>query len=119
MHSPRTRIARLVLMRRTSNTTADSVHVLIALRTVLGKVNAGAEHSADVGMSFVETLLDDCIDKRTAVEEHAFAGLMAVLFADLGTTMIVALPQLAVLHLLDLGIGKLISYIVLSNLSLQ
>lgn len=89
-------------MRWTPDSTADSIHILIALRTVFRKVNASSEHSTNVRVSFVESFLDDRIDERTAMEEHSFAGLMAVLFADLGATMIVAFPQLAVLHLLDL-----------------
>lgn len=36
------------------------------------------------------------------MEEHSLAGLMTVLFADLGASVIVALPELAILHLLDL-----------------
>lgn len=55
-------------MRGTADATADAVHVLIAFRTVFGKVDASTEHAADVRMPFVEPFLHDCIDEWTAME---------------------------------------------------
>lgn len=89
-------------MRRTSDSATNAVHVLVALRAVLCEINSGPKHTANVSMSLVETLLHDRINKWTAVEKHPFAGLVAVLLRNLATAMRVALPELAVLHLLDL-----------------
>lgn len=55
-------------MRRTANATPYSVYILIALRAVLGKIDAGTEHSTNIRMSFIKSFLDDRIDKRTAME---------------------------------------------------
>lgn len=55
-------------MRWASNAAADAIHVLVAFRTVFGKVNAGAKHATDVCVPFVETLLHDRIDEWTAME---------------------------------------------------
>lgn len=99
---PRTAVARFVLVRRTTDSATDAVHVLVALRAVLRKVDARPEHAANVGVPLVEALLHDRIDERTAVEEHALARLQAVLLGDFGAPMRVAIPQLTVLDLLDL-----------------
>lgn len=42
----------------------NPVHVLVALGGVLSKIDPGAKHPADVGVSLVEALVDDGVDKR-------------------------------------------------------
>ena len=65
----------------------------------------GSEHAADVGVPLVEALVHDGADEGRAVEEDALAGLVAVLFGHLLPPVNVALPEPAVLHLLDLSSG--------------
>ena len=48
-------VARPVLMHRATCAAIDAVHVLVALGRVLGEVDAGAEHSANVRVPLVET----------------------------------------------------------------
>lgn len=55
-------------MRRTANAAPYSVYILITLRAVLSKIDAGTEHTTNVSMSFIESFLYDRIDKRTAME---------------------------------------------------
>ena len=40
-----------------------------------------AEHSSNVSVSLIETLLDDRVDKRRSVEQHPFVALVVVLFS--------------------------------------
>jgi hypothetical protein len=54
-HLAVTGVTRPVLVRGTARAAADSVHVLITLGRVLGKVDARAEHAANVRVSLVET----------------------------------------------------------------
>lgn len=49
-----------------SGAAADAVHVLVALGRVLGEVDAGAEHAADVGVALVKALVDDGVDEGRA-----------------------------------------------------
>ena len=65
-------VAAAILMYGTAGPTAYAVNVLVALATVLGKVDAGAEHTANVRVPLVEALLHDGVDEGTTVEEHAF-----------------------------------------------
>ena len=59
------RRAPLLLVTRAAGAGAagEAVYVLIALGRVLGKVDAGAEHAADVGVSLVEAAVDDARHK--------------------------------------------------------
>lgn len=41
----------------------DAVHVLVAFGGVLGKIDASAEHAADVGVALVEALMNDGVDE--------------------------------------------------------
>lgn len=50
-------------MGGTSCTSTNPIHVLVAFRGVLGKIDPGAKHAADVGMSLVKALVDDGIDE--------------------------------------------------------
>lgn len=65
-------------------------------------VGTGAEHSADVGVPLVESLLDDGVHEGRAVEEEALVALSGVLVGHFATPVRVALPQPPVAHLLDL-----------------
>lgn len=93
-------------MRWTSDASANAVYVLIALRTMFSKVDAGTEHAADVRMPLVEPFLHDGIDEWAAVEQHPFTRLMTVLFGDFLTAMRISFPQFAVLDFLNLVAGK-------------
>lgn len=62
--SPVTDVATAILVCRTTGTTADSIDILITLAAVLGEVYTSAEHTADVSVPLIETLLDNCIDER-------------------------------------------------------
>lgn len=55
-------------MRWTPNAAAHPIHVLITLGAVLGEVDAGAKHAANVRVPFVEALLHDGIDEWAAME---------------------------------------------------
>lgn len=89
-------------MRGTPNSTANSVHILVALRAVLRKINARPKHATDVGVAFIKAPLHNRIDERTAVEEHPLVRLQIVLLGDLLAAMSVPLPKLSILHLLNL-----------------
>lgn len=89
-------------MRWTSNTTAHPIDVLIALRTMLGKIDASTKHAANVRVPFVETFLHDGIDEWAPMEKHAFALLMAIFIGDLLASVHISFPEFAVLHFLDL-----------------
>ena len=47
-----------VLVRGAASPAPDAVDVLVALGGVLGEVDPGPEHSADVGMALIEALVD-------------------------------------------------------------
>lgn len=87
-------------MRRTSNSTANPIHVLIGLRAMLGKVDARAEHTTDVGMTLVESLLHDGIDEGRSVEKHPFARLVSVFLGYFLPPVDVSFPQFTVLDFL-------------------
>ncbi len=58
-----------VFVRGTSCASTNPVHVLVAFGGVLGKIDPGAEHAADVGMSLVKALMDDGIDEGRTWQE--------------------------------------------------
>ena len=58
-----THVAGAVFMSGTSRSSSNPIHVLVAFGGVLRKVDARAEHAADVGVALVEALVDDCIDE--------------------------------------------------------
>lgn len=62
-------------MRRTPCASTYTVDILIALAAVFREIYASAEHSTNVCVSFVETLLHDSIDERTAVKQHSLIRL--------------------------------------------
>lgn len=70
-----TDVTASIFVRRTPGATAYTVYILIAFATVLGKIYPGTEHTANVSVPLVETLLYDGIDKWTTVEQHSFIGL--------------------------------------------
>lgn len=57
-------------MRWTADAAAYAIHILIALRAMLGEINARSKHAANVGVSLVEAPLHNGIDEGAAVEEH-------------------------------------------------
>lgn len=73
---------------------------------MLGKVDPRAEHTADVGVPFVEPLLHDSVDEGRPVEEHPLARLVAVLLGDFLPPVDVPFPQFAVLDFLHLIVGN-------------
>lgn len=89
-------------MRRATNAAANTINILIALRAMLGKIDARAEHAANVGVTLVETTLHNRIDERTAVEEHALVRLQVVFFGNFLASMCVTFPQFTILYLLHL-----------------
>lgn len=88
-------------MCRTSDATTYSITVLVALRTMLRKIDASAKHSTNVGVSLIETLLHDRIYKRAAMEEHSFTRLRSILISYLVASVCISVPELTILHLLD------------------
>lgn len=70
-----TNIATSIFVGRTSGSTADPVNILIALAAVLGEINSCPEHTANVGVSLVESFLNDRVDERTTVEKHSLIRL--------------------------------------------
>lgn len=66
--SPLTHITWPVLVKWTSGASSYTIHVLVALRGVLGEVDPGPEHASDVGVSLVKAFVDDGVYKwRTCV----------------------------------------------------
>ena len=58
-----TDVAGAVFVGGASRASTNPVHVLVAFRGVLSKIDPGAKHAADVGMSLVEALVDDGVDE--------------------------------------------------------
>lgn len=109
-------VARSVFVHRTSGSAADSVDVLVALGGVLGEVDAGPEHAANVGVSLVEAFLDDRVYERRSVEEHPLVALVVVFLRHFLPPVRVALPQLLVLYFLYL---KSVRYLFIYNITQQ
>lgn len=65
---PVANVTASVLVRGTAGATAYTVNILIALATVLRKIYARAEHTADIRMALVEAFLHDSVDERTTVK---------------------------------------------------
>ena len=108
---------------------ADPVHVLVAFGRVLSKVDPGAEHAADVGVTLVEAFMNDGVDEgRTwregtpsgqsqggaevpeclpiTMKEHALVVMVVILVCDFLLPVCVPLPQLLIHHLLNLQSSK-------------
>ncbi len=56
-------------MGGTSCASANPIHVLVAFGGVLSKIDPGAKHAANVGVSLVKALMDDCVDERRTCQE--------------------------------------------------
>lgn len=56
-------VAGAVFVGRTSCASTNPVHVLVAFGGVLSKIDPGAKHAADVGVSLVKALMDDGVDE--------------------------------------------------------
>lgn len=97
-----TYVARPVLVQRATCSTTDPINVLVAFGRMLAKVDSGSKHASNVGVSFIETFLYYGVDERGAVKQHPLVALVAVLFGNLLSPMIVTLPELSVLNFLDL-----------------
>lgn len=95
-----TLIAGFIFVRRTSDSPANPVHVLVGLGAMLRKVDSRAEHSTDVGVTFVEAFLYDGVDEGRPVEEHAFASLVSIFLGYFLSPVDVSFPQFAVLDFL-------------------
>lgn len=59
-----THVAGAVFVSRTPRPSTDPVHILVAFGRVLCEIDSCPEHAANVGMSLVKALMDDCIDER-------------------------------------------------------
>lgn len=58
-----TYVAGAVFVGWTTCSSADPIHVLIALGGVLGKIDASAKHASDVCMTLIKALMDNCVDE--------------------------------------------------------
>lgn len=67
--SPVAHVAGAVFVGGTSCASTNPIHVLVAFRGVLSKIDPSAKHAADVGMSLVKALMDDGIDERRTWQE--------------------------------------------------
>lgn len=70
-----TNVTTTIFVRRTPGATADPIDVLVALAAMFSKINSSTEHATDVGVTFIKSLLYDCVYERTAMEEHSFVRL--------------------------------------------
>lgn len=68
-------ITASILMRWTASTTTYAVDILITLAAMFRKIDAGAEHTADICMTFIKTFLHDSVDERTTMKEHSLVCL--------------------------------------------
>lgn len=59
-------VAGAIFVRGAAGAAADAVHILVALGRILGEVDPRSEHSPDVGVSLVKTLVDDRVDEGRA-----------------------------------------------------
>lgn len=62
-------VAGAVFVGGTSCASTNPIHVLVAFGRVLSKIDPGAKHAADVGVSLVKALVDDGIDERRTWQE--------------------------------------------------
>lgn len=119
-----TLITRFIFVRRTTDSTTNTINILITFRTVFSKINAysnklcinimfmlislyfitltSPKHAANVGMPFIEPFLHNGIDERAAMKQHSFSSLMTVFFRNFLSSMHVAFPQFSILNLLNL-----------------
>lgn len=84
-------IAGAVFVRGAPRAPADPVHILIAFGGVFGKIDSGAEHAADVGVTLVEALVDDGVDEGRTCREGDKARKHAV--ESLNTSDFVLAPE--------------------------
>lgn len=61
--SPLTHVTWPVLVKRTPSATSYTIHILVTLGGVLGEVDPSPEHASYVGVSLVETFVDDGVDE--------------------------------------------------------
>lgn len=57
-------------MGGTSCASTNPIHVLVAFGGVLCKIDPGAKHAADVGVAFVEALMNDGVDEGRTWQEN-------------------------------------------------
>ena len=72
-------VAGPVLVQRAARPPPDPVNILVALGRVLGEVDPSAEHPTNVGVSLVEALMDDGVDKGGAWGRGVTAGSIHIL----------------------------------------
>lgn len=87
----------------TTCSSADPIHVLIALGGVLGKIDASAKHSSDVCVTLIKALMDDCVDEGRTVKEHALVVVVVILICNFLLSVCVSFPQLLIHNLLNLN----------------
>lgn len=78
-------VAGAVFVGGTSRAPANPVHVLVAFRGVLSKIDAGTKHSTNVGVAFVKALVDDGVDKGRTWQDKFFKSINKAI--DLSTVL--------------------------------
>lgn len=78
-----------------------SVHILVAFWGVLSKVNSSSKHSSNVCMPFIKSFVNDSINKRRPMKQHALIVMIMILLWDLLLSVTESLPQLLVHYLLN------------------
>lgn len=85
-------VAGAVFVGGTSSASTNPVHVLVAFRRVLSKVDASTEHATNVGVALVETFVDDGVDEWRTMKEHPFIVMVVIFICDFFLPVRVSLP---------------------------
>ena len=108
-------------MRRTASATANAIYVLVALRRMLGKVNAwkmeafchknetvckifectSSKHSSNVSVSLVKPSLHNRVDKRRSMKKHSLIALIVIFFRHFSPPARISFPKFDIANLLD------------------
>lgn len=59
-------------MGGTACASTNPIHVLVAFRRVLSKIDASAKHASNVGVTLVKALVDDGVDEGRTWHEKCF-----------------------------------------------
>ncbi|TNN86297.1 hypothetical protein EYF80_003382 [Liparis tanakae] len=76
--SPVAHVAGAVFVGGTSRASTNPVHVLVAFGRVLGEIDPGAKHAADVGVALVEALVDDGVDEGGTWREKGHIPIKSI-----------------------------------------
>lgn len=60
---PVAHIAGAVFVRRTSRSSTNPINILVAFGGVLCKIDPRTKHAANVSVTLVKALMDDCVDE--------------------------------------------------------